>query len=420
MKENKSSFAEKINKSCSCQTLDKELLSRELNKGLAPQGMFEEISATRPHLFSSTMVFLSQKQFHRITQIIEAIEAVIQTPNFQLKVLADAPEVARPRQRTSGVFMGYDFHLEGEEAKLIEINTNAGGALLNAKLTRAQMACCTEIEAQPDFENSFIKMFETEWKLQKGARPLRTIAIIDESPEEQYLYPEFKLFQNLLTQAGYKALIVDSAKLIFQQGQLWFEDHLIDLVYNRSTDFYFEDPKHAQLKEAYLHEAAVITPNPYHHALYANKFNLILLSSASELEKLNVPPEIISDLLSGIPQTEKLHKEASENFWNRRKDLFFKPAKGYGSKASYRGDKVTKKVWDEMIQSDYVAQRIVRPSERIVEVNNATTELKLDIRAYVYQGKIQLLTSRLYSGQTTNFRTNGGGFAPVFITPEED
>jgi hypothetical protein len=40
--------------------------------------------------------------------------------------------------------------------------------------------------------------------------------------------------------------------------------------------------------------------------------------------------------------------------------------------------------------------------------------LKLDIRNYIYNGRVQLLAARLYEGQTTNFRTPGGGFAPVF------
>ena len=44
-------------------------------------------------------------------------------------------------------------------------------------------------------------------------------------------------------------------------------------------------------------------------------------------------------------------------------------------------------------------------------------ELKVDIRAYAYAGEIQLLAARLYTGQTTNFRTSGGGFAPVFLMP---
>ena len=40
--------------------------------------------------------------------------------------------------------------------------------------------------------------------------------------------------------------------------------------------------------------------------------------------------------------------------------------------------------------------------------------LKLDVRCYVYAGRIQLVAARLYRGQTTNFRTPNGGFATVF------
>jgi hypothetical protein len=44
--------------------------------------------------------------------------------------------------------------------------------------------------------------------------------------------------------------------------------------------------------------------------------------------------------------------------------------------------------------------------------------LKFDIRAYSYAGHVQVLAARLYSGQTTNFRTEGGGFASVVVWPE--
>jgi hypothetical protein len=40
-------------------------------------------------------------------------------------------------------------------------------------------------------------------------------------------------------------------------------------------------------------------------------------------------------------------------------------------------------------------------------------ELKADVRNYVYRGAVQLVAARLYQGQTTNFRTPGGGFAVV-------
>jgi hypothetical protein len=69
----------------------------------------------------------------------------------------------------------------------------------------------------------------------------------------------------------------------------------------------------------------------------------------------------------------------------------------------------------DSIRSSYVAQQLVTPSERGILVDGIEAALKMDIRAYVYDGEIQLLAARLYQGQTTNFRTQGGGFAPVFI-----
>ena len=59
----------------------------------------------------------------------------------------------------------------------------------------------------------------------------------------------------------------------------------------------------------------------------------------------------------------------------------------------------------------YVAQAIVAPSERHTAV--AVPPLKVDLRCYAYQGQALLFAARLYQGQTTNFRTAGGGFAPV-------
>jgi hypothetical protein len=96
--------------------------------------------------------------------------------------------------------------------------------------------------------------------------------------------------------------------------------------------------------------------------------------------------------------------------------LFFKPAGGYGSKAAYRGDKVTKRVWGEIAGGTYVAQVMVAPSERYVADAGTPTALKVDVRNYAYAGLVKLVAARLYQGQTTNFRTPGGGFAPVLTS----
>ncbi|HEX5804860.1 MAG TPA: hypothetical protein VFY31_00765, partial [Macromonas sp.] len=101
----------------------------------------------------------------------------------------------------------------------------------------------------------------------------------------------------------------------------------------------------------------------------------------------------------------------------QRRQWFFKPEAGYGGKAVYRGDKLTRRVWDEIRAGGYVAQAVVPPSERLIEVDGVQADLKFDIRAYAYAGHVQLLAARMYAGQTTNFRTPGGGFAPVVVVP---
>ncbi len=106
----------------------------------------------------------------------------------------------------------------------------------------------------------------------------------------------------------------------------------------------------------------------------------------------------------------------ADDLWRERKRWFFKPVAGFGGKGAYRGDKLTTRVFAEIRRGGYIAQELCQPSER--QVSDDST-LKMDIRNYVYAGKVQMLAARLYQGQTTNFRTPGGGFAPVFITPDD-
>jgi len=190
----------------------------------------------------------------------------------------------------------------------------------------------------------------------------------------------------------------------------------IDFVYNRLTDFSLQLPGHALLKSAYLAGEAVVSPHPRAHALYADKRNLTLLCDVAFLRATGVADDVIATLLTGIPPTEVMTAENRDAMWANRRQLFFKPAAGYGSKATYRGDKVTKRVWEEIAAGTYVAQALVAPSERHVADAKAATALKVDVRNYPYAGAVKLVAARLYQGQTTNFRTPGGGFAPVLTS----
>lgn len=385
-----------LNRECFCTTLDQARL----------RPLLDDVP---PNLFAELPVFVSREHADAMARVIDAVEEVVALPAYRETVLARAPAIARFDPGALGVFNGYDFHLGAEGPRLIEINTNAGGALLNAVLGLAQRACCPEIEAMDsgpipakDLERAFFDMFVAEWRRAGRSGLPRRVAIVDDRPQEQFLYPEFELFAQLFRRFGVEASVLAPEQLAFGDGG-------IDLVYNRLTDFPLEAPAHAGLRAAYLAGTAVVTPHPRAHALYADKRNLVLLTDEAQLRAWQVRESTIRTLLAGIPRTRLV----TEELWTERRRLFFKPAAGHGSRAAYRGDKLTRRVWSEIVSGKYVAQDFVPPSERGIA---AGTSLKVDVRNYVYAGKVQLLAARLYQGQTTNMRTPGGGFAPVLTS----
>ena len=108
--------------------------------------------------------------------------------------------------------------------------------------------------------------------------------------------------------------------------------------------------------------------------------------------------------------------EDAEHWWRGRKQWFFKPVRGFGSKGTYRGDRLTKRVFEEIMQGEYVAQEFAAPGERMLCLEGVEpASLKSDVRCYAYNGQVQIIAARLYQGQATNFRTVGGGFALVRI-----
>ena len=410
-------FSDLLNKNCFCVTLDLPSLREALEHEAGDPAFFETFIRPKAHLFSQVPVFLSATTVDEMRAIVVAVETTAQLAAYKAAVLSWAPEIARTDHGPLGALMGYDFHLGEDGPRLIEINTNAGGAFLNAFLARAQRACCAEMDIPPtqsSFEDTAFRMFQNEWIRQRGTGAPQRIAIVDDSPPEQYLYPEFVLARQVLAARGIDAVIADAGRLRYDDGRLSVDGKTIDLVYNRVTDFAFDQPEHKALQEAYRDGAVVVTPNPHNHALLADKRNLSLLSNAATLEAWGVDPEIRAEL-AAVPRTVLVDSDNADALWKSRKDLFFKPTGGHGGKAVYRGDKLTKGVWAEIAGGEYVAQTLVRPSERMIKIDETPQTRKMDVRLYTYDGQALLVAARLYQGQTTNFRTPGGGFAPVFV-----
>ena len=412
---------EALNRTCYCLSLDEQALRRGLEADLRTRGLSSAMVETHPHLFASVPMFVSREHVEAMARVIGAVEAVVATSQFRRAALAWAPAIAHFDPGSRGGLLGYDFHLAVTGPQLIEINTNPGGALLNAVLGRAQRSCCADaagLALAPmevdDIEEALFEVFMTEWRLQRKDAPLMSVAIVDETPEQQYLYPEFLLYRQLFSRHGIEVTICDPRELARKDARLWHGNQPIDFVYNRLTDFALEQPPQAALKLAYLAGEVVVSPHPRAHALYADKRNLTLLCDEAFLRETGVADDAITTLLAGIPRTEIMTAVNRDALWAKRRELFFKPAVGYGSKAAYRGDKLTKRVWEEMAKGIYVAQALVAPSERHVADTPTARVLKADVRSYAYAGLVKLVAARLYQGQTTNFRTPGGGFAPVF------
>ena len=432
--------AEALNHACLCITLNSDRLREQLESDPSLKGMAAGIALAQPHLFSDSVVFISSATREAIATIVGAIERVMALPAYQALVLKNAPAIAQTSFGPLGVFMGYDFHVDGANPglrgpQLIEINTNAGGALLNAALARAHLACCEgmagvmETDIRLDsLEQRFFDMFQSEWRLQRGHTPLVTVAIVDDGPQAQYLAPEFDLVRQMFTQRGVQAVIADPNELFWRDGKLWHAPASggaafgtpIDLVYNRLTDFDLSNESHQALRDAYLAGAVVVTPHPHAHLLRANKRNLITLSDDSLLAQWSVSDADRQALSAAVPATQAVSRENADALWAQRRQLFFKPVAGYAGKAAYRGDKLTRRVWEEILAGDFIAQALVPPGQRLVNVDGVATQLKFDLRAYTYAGQIQMLAARVYQGQTTNFRTAGGGFSPVLVVPQLD
>lgn len=416
--------AERLNRGCFCLSLDRPALMAALDAEAGLTGFAAELATSHASLFSNVPVFVDADSIDAMTAVVSAVEAAARLPDYVAAAMRWAPAIARADPGPIGAMMGYDFHLTPAGPKLIEVNTNAGGAFLNAVLAKAQRACCVDRgilvdtgTAKADFGQRIAAMFVSEWQRQRGSGAPMTIAIVDDDPSTQFLLPEFTLAKALLEQHGLATIVVDAAALDFDGTSLSADGRRIDLVYNRLVDFALAEERHDALRAAYVAGLVVVTPNPHAHALFADKRNLSLLSDPARLAQWGLAATHVDVLRAAVPPTVLVTAANADALWEQRRQLFFKPAGGHGSRAAYRGEKLTRKVWADILAGDYVAQAFAAPGVRMIARDGVPTELKIDVRLFTFEGVVLLAVARLYQGQTTNMRTPGGGFAPLFALP---
>ncbi len=412
--------ADALHRDCFCIAVDPLAVRAQLNAVLEATGTPVRLAEEHAHLFASLPIYIPEHTVVQMTEAVGVLTRVIATPAYTAAALGWAPVIASHDPGSPGGMLGFDFHLGPDGPRLIEINTNPGGLLLNAMLGHAQRLCFPSLSMPAiaaDAADAAIDALLNEWRLQRGSNPEDLVAIVDEAPEQQYLFAEFVLFKQRLESRGYRAVICDPSELHYVDGALLHNGQRIGLVYNRLTDFALLAPSLQSLRQSYLDGNVALSPHPRAHALWADKRNLTLLCQPEFLDRTGLPPDVLKLLSDVVPPTELLTAANRDRLWATRRQWFFKPAGGFGSRASYRGDKLTHKTWEQMTSQPYVAQSIVPPGQR--HTAHDAPALKVDVRCYAYLGQVVQIAARLYQGQTTNFRTPGGGFAPVLTLAQK-
>jgi len=225
------------------------------------------------------------------------------------------------------------------------------------------------------------------------------------------------MFRDVFAEVGIRASICDTGELVAgSRGGLELRGDPIDLVYLRDTDFTLASDRARDLREAYLNSRVVVTPSPREHHLLANKHRLEIFSSQERLQELGLATEDAAFLAQIVPETRSLSDLDFDRAWRSRREWVFKPAAAYGSRAVYRGDKISRRRLEQVYaEGGFVAQRRIEPGRIRVPSGEGPVTMKFDVRAYAYRDRVLLLGARIYQGQVTNFRSPGGGFSAICV-----
>jgi len=123
-----------LNQDCNCFPITRDEIRRSV-LSLSDHPDMEMLLSERENYFAATPVFLSAQTVANMREQISTIEQLVKMPAFQNEVFQHSALAAfAPTKSTKGAFMGYDFHITNDGPRLIEINSNAGGAfIVNAR-----------------------------------------------------------------------------------------------------------------------------------------------------------------------------------------------------------------------------------------------------------------------------------------------
>jgi hypothetical protein len=376
-------------------------------------GLASIAAPTWDHLISPLEVRLPMSVYTAAENAIRAFHSISRRAAYQQQ-LEVSPGISDVRVPHESVLMAYDFHtLENGECRLVEVNTNASGYLLTSLMQMTHFDTkAADLLALQQLRQSFVSEAQAFGVREEAL----AIAITDEDLEQQKMFLEFLMYRDWFRANGWRAEFCESKDFQLSGRELRDSNSQpVNFVYNRSTDFYLEQPQHQALRDAFAAGAACLSPNPREYWLLADKQRLIQLTTPGFLEQVQATSDEIQHLQEVlIPTFEKSALGSSEEIWAQRRSLFFKPKRSHGGKSVYRGESVSRKVFERLMQEDILIQHYT-PAQRFPsdDPRSVMNNWKFDVRFYAYRDQIQATVARIYQGQVTNFASPLGGFTLV-------
>jgi len=362
---------------------------------------------------SPTRVDICRHDLKRMHTLARTLFRLSQRESYQQRVFPEVPEIARFDPGHAALMMGYDFHLGPDGPRLIEVNTNAGGAFVAWQSQMRDLQGGAGIAMSGRFQQRLLFSFQREWReFSRSLRALKCLVILDDDPPNQPLYPEMVSCRDWLIRHGIDTRIADPGDLQSSAEGVYHQGRKVELIYNRHCDFYLEDEAQSALRSAYLAGSVCLSPNPFAYGLLADKRRMTLWSDEAVLQQLGLSSARTRLLLEMVPLSRLMGDMDATHLWDERKQLIFKPVNKFGGRGVLMGKSITRKRFAEMEPDSTLVQQLVPPSQ---VTSKDGESFKVDLRLFVYRDHLLGVGARLYQGQLTNLRTPGGGFAPVRI-----
>jgi hypothetical protein len=350
--------------------------------------------------FKEPVYTLKPSGYKKIVTTVKEVYGWVELPPLREGMIAFLKEAGysfpEEEVKPGGILTTLDFAGDPEDPLLVEVNTNGGGYIPACYSHALAFGEDLLIEGK----KRFLSMIQNE--LKEGKK----VYLVDETPEEEFLYPEMVEMTSWIQEGGIPCGILPVKEIVSLFPALSFRDLKKKegppeiLIYNRLTDFYLLNDSSRPLRSLWLGSYLRLSPSPIHYSTVGDKRIFSLLTE----RKIPAP----------IPETVPLARWMETYSPAERKEWVFKPATRFGGKGVYIGRKISQARLSSLPRDLYLAQRYISP---IPLSHPRYGRIKGEIRVFTYKGEILLITLRGYKGQVMGFREEGEGFYPVAYPP---